>query len=161
MAIDAFQAQPFRLGDAVLQIAVKAGVSLFPDDGTDAESLLRNAESALKTSKGSGDRYVFYAARMAEMVSGRLNPEGLSLVSTIINLGHSLKLKVVAEGVESDEQSHLLRLLNSDEAQGFHFSRPLPREVFETEFLAPLSARKQPPAGTCPRIDSSRSTPYA
>ena len=36
-------------------------------------------------------------------------PEGLALVSTIINLAHSLKLKVVAEGVETEEQSRQLR----------------------------------------------------
>jgi EAL domain-containing protein (putative c-di-GMP-specific phosphodiesterase class I) len=38
--------------------------------------------------------------------------EGLALVSTIINPAHSLKLNVVAEGVETDEQQRLLRLLN-------------------------------------------------
>jgi len=65
-------------------------------------------------------------------------PEGLALVSTIINLAHSLKLKVVAEGVETEEQSRLLRLVNCDEMQGFLFSKPVPSEIFETRFLAPL-----------------------
>ena len=65
----------------------------------------------------------------------------MALVSTIINLAHSLKLKVVAEGVETEEQSRLLRLLNCDEMQGFLFSKPVPSEIFETKFLAP------PPAG--------------
>jgi diguanylate cyclase (GGDEF)-like protein/PAS domain S-box-containing protein len=63
-------------------------------------------------------------------------PEGLALVSTIITLAHSLKLKVVAEGVETEEQSRLLRLLNCDEFQGYLFSKPVPREIFETRFLA-------------------------
>ena len=40
-------------------------------------------------------------------------------MSTFINLAHSLKLKVVAKGVETEEQSRLLRLLNCDEMQGF------------------------------------------
>jgi EAL domain-containing protein (putative c-di-GMP-specific phosphodiesterase class I) len=44
-------------------------------------------------------------------------PDGLALVSTIINLAHALNLKVVAEGVETEEQSRLLRLLNCDEMQ--------------------------------------------
>jgi diguanylate cyclase (GGDEF)-like protein/PAS domain S-box-containing protein len=65
-------------------------------------------------------------------------PEGLALVSTIINLAHVLKLKVVAEGVETEEQSHLLRLLNCDEMQGFLFSKAVPREIFETSFMIPL-----------------------
>jgi EAL domain-containing protein (putative c-di-GMP-specific phosphodiesterase class I) len=67
-------------------------------------------------------------------------PEGLALVSTIINLAHSLKLKVVAEGVETEEQSRLLRLLSCDEMQGFLFSKPVPVEIFEASFLA-----RQPP----------------
>ena len=62
--------------------------------------------------------------------------KGLALVSTIISLAHSLKLKVVAEGVETEEQSRLLRLLSCDEMQGYLFSKPVPCEVFETSFLA-------------------------
>jgi EAL domain-containing protein (putative c-di-GMP-specific phosphodiesterase class I) len=60
-------------------------------------------------------------------------------MSTFINLAHSLKLKVVAEGVETEEQSRLLRLLNCDEMQGFLFSKAVPSEIFETRFLAPTS----------------------
>ena len=63
------------------------------------------------------------------------SPEGLSIVSTIINLAHSLKLKVVAEGVETEEQSRLLRLLSCDVAQGFLFSKPIPLELFEARYL--------------------------
>src|SRR5258706_12278280 len=67
-----------------------------------------------------------------------VGPEGLALVSTIINLAHSLKLKVVAEGVETEEQSRLLRLLKCDEMQGYLFSKPGPSGIFETNCLAPL-----------------------
>ena len=66
-----------------------------------------------------------------------VGPEGLALVSTIINLAHSLNLKVVADGVETEEQSRLLHLLACDEMQGFLFSEPVPAEIFETRFLAP------------------------
>jgi EAL domain-containing protein (putative c-di-GMP-specific phosphodiesterase class I) len=58
------------------------------------------------------------------------------LVSAIINLAHSLKLKAVAEGVETEEESRQLRLLNCDEIQGFLFSKAVPSEIFETRFLA-------------------------
>ena len=51
-----------------------------------------------------------------------------------------LLLKVVAECVETEEQSRLLRLLDCDEMQGYLFSKPVPREVFETRFLAPSPA---------------------
>ncbi|MEA3153364.1 MAG: hypothetical protein QOK44_953, partial [Betaproteobacteria bacterium] len=71
------------------------------------------------------------------VVDMTVEPQGLALVSTIINLAHSLKLKVVAEGVETEEQSRLLRLLNCDEMQGFLFSKPLPAEIFEARYLTP------------------------
>jgi len=64
------------------------------------------------------------------------SPEGLALVSTIINLAHSMKLNVVAEGVETEEQSRLLRLLNCDETQGYYFGRPVPEDVFEAKYLS-------------------------
>ena len=67
-------------------------------------------------------------------------PEGLALVSTIISLAHSLNLNVVAEGVETEEQSRLLHLLNCDEMQGYLFCRPVPAEQFEARFLAPPPA---------------------
>ncbi len=319
----AFLEHPFQLDDAVLRIPTKVGVALYPDNGSTADELLRNAEAALKRAKASGDRYLFYTERMTETVAGKLTlenqlrqalargefvlhyqplvsltsgkltgaealirwndpltglvppgrfipvleetglinevgrwalrqaiadhlrwraaglpavrisvnvsplqlrdrgfaeqvraatgvdpraaagleleiteslimedvkhsisslqairalgvtiaiddfgtgfsslsylsklpvdtlkidrsfvkemtaaPEGLALVSTIINLAHAMKLKVVAEGVETEEQSRLLRLLDCDEFQGFLFSKPVPREVFEASFLA-------------------------
>lgn len=63
-------------------------------------------------------------------------PQGLALVSTIISLAHALKLKVVAEGVETEEQARLLRLLNCDDMQGYLFSKPIPRETLESLHLA-------------------------
>jgi diguanylate cyclase (GGDEF)-like protein/PAS domain S-box-containing protein len=322
-----FLQHPFRLNDAVFRIAAKCGVALFPDDGADADTLLKNAEAALKKAKVGGERYLFYAEKMSAMVVGRLTlenqlrealdkeefvlhyqpkinlisgkvtgaealirwndprtglvppgrfipimeeiglihdvgrwalrkavedylrwcnaglaavriavnvsplqlrnrgfiaeideaiaidaraaaglelevtesvvmedvkhsiailqmvramnvsvaiddfgtgfsslsylsklpvdtlkidrsfvdamtaaPEGAVLVSTIISLAHSLTLKVVAEGVETEEQAHLLRLLNCDEMQGYLFCKPLPREIFEARYLAPPSS---------------------
>jgi len=63
--------------------------------------------------------------------------QGLSLVSTIINLAHSLNLKVVAEGVETEEQKRLLRLMRCDQMQGYLFSKPVHAAEFEAKFLAP------------------------
>jgi EAL domain-containing protein (putative c-di-GMP-specific phosphodiesterase class I) len=53
-----------------------------------------------------------------------------------------LKLKVVAEGVETEEQSQLLRLLGCDEMQGYLFSKPVPAEIFESSFLVPARAAR-------------------
>jgi diguanylate cyclase (GGDEF)-like protein/PAS domain S-box-containing protein len=328
-SLEAFLEHPFRLNDAVFRIAAKVGVAVYPDDGANADTLLKNAEAALKKAKATGDRYLFYTQKMTETVAAKLtlenqlrraldneefvlhyqpkvnlatgkltsaealirwndprtglvppgrfipvleetglihdvgrwalrkaiedylrwraaglpavriavnvsplqlrsrgfiaeikdaigidahaaaglelelteslimedvkhsiaslqairamgvsiaiddfgtgfsslsylaklpvdtlkidrtfvidmtaSPAGLALVSTIISLAHSLKLKVVAEGVETEEQSRLLRLLNCDEMQGFLFSKPLPGEIFETTFLAPSNERR-------------------
>jgi len=64
-----------------------------------------------------------------------MGPDGLALVDTIITLAHSLKLRVVAEGVETQEQSELLRTMGCDEMQGYLFSRPMPCEEFESRYL--------------------------
>jgi diguanylate cyclase (GGDEF)-like protein/PAS domain S-box-containing protein len=56
-------------------------------------------------------------------------PDIMSLVSTIISLAHSLRLKVVAEGVDAEEQAKMLRLLRCDQMQGYLFSKPLPLEA--------------------------------
>jgi EAL domain-containing protein (putative c-di-GMP-specific phosphodiesterase class I) len=57
--------------------------------------------------------------------------QSMTLVSTIISLAHALDLKVIAEGVESQEQAKLLRLLKCEEMQGFLFSKPLPSQEIE------------------------------
>lgn len=321
--LEAFQEHPFGLGDSVLRIGIKVGVAMLPGDGTDADTLFRNAEAALKQAKAHGDRYLFYTPQMTASVAGQLalenklrlalerggfvlhyqpkvnlasgemtsaealirwndphtgllvppgqfipvleetglihavgrwalrqavadylrwcaaglavvriavnvsplqlrdrgfiaevqraiggdprspagleleiteslimedvkhsiaslhalramgitvaiddfgtgfsslsylsrfpvdslkidrsfvldmttSPQGLALVSTIINLAHALQLKVVAEGVDSDDQLRLLRVLGCDEMQGYLFSRALPRVVFEAQYL--------------------------
>jgi diguanylate cyclase (GGDEF)-like protein/PAS domain S-box-containing protein len=59
----------------------------------------------------------------------------MTLVQTIISLAHALRLKVVAEGVDAEDQAKLLRLLRCDEMQGYLFSRPLPFDAM-TALLA-------------------------
>jgi EAL domain-containing protein (putative c-di-GMP-specific phosphodiesterase class I) len=54
------------------------------------------------------------------------DPDAMTLMSTIISLAHSLGLKVIAEGVETEEQATMLRLLRCDEMQGYLISRPVP-----------------------------------
>jgi EAL domain-containing protein (putative c-di-GMP-specific phosphodiesterase class I) len=49
----------------------------------------------------------------------------LTLVSTIISLAHALKLEVVGEGVETEQQAKTLHLLRCDQMQGYLISKPL------------------------------------
>lgn len=56
--------------------------------------------------------------------------DNASIVQAIISLAHGLRLKAVAEGVETPEQLALLRTLGCDQYQGFHFSPPLPPAEF-------------------------------
>jgi diguanylate cyclase (GGDEF)-like protein/PAS domain S-box-containing protein len=56
------------------------------------------------------------------------DPNAMTLVATIISLAHSLHLKVIAEGVETESQANTLRGLQCDELQGYLFSKPLPIE---------------------------------
>jgi diguanylate cyclase len=67
------------------------------------------------------------------------DPSVMTLVSTMITLAHALKLKVIAEGVESEEQAKILRLLRCHQMQGYLISRPLPFE--EMTALLTLSKR--------------------
>ena len=64
------------------------------------------------------------------------DPDNMSLASTIISLAHALRLTVVAEGVETEEQAKVLRLLRCDQMQGYLFSRPVPFEAM-TALLRP------------------------
>jgi EAL domain-containing protein (putative c-di-GMP-specific phosphodiesterase class I) len=58
------------------------------------------------------------------------NPEDAAIVMTIISLAHNLNLKVIAEGVEIEEQLKFLQLLRCDEWQGYLYSKPVSSEAF-------------------------------
>jgi diguanylate cyclase (GGDEF)-like protein/PAS domain S-box-containing protein len=58
------------------------------------------------------------------------NPEDAAIAAAIIAMAHSLHLRVVAEGVETQAQLGVLRELGCDEIQGYYFSRPVPAADF-------------------------------
>lgn len=111
------------------------GVTIAVDDfGTGFSSLSYLAKLPIHTLKI--DR-----SFVTDMTTG---PEGLVLVSAIIKLAHSLKLNVVAEGVETDRQSRLLRALKCDEIQGYLFSVPVSSAILEERYLAPALTAASP-----------------
>ena len=59
-----------------------------------------------------------------------VDPDDRAIASTILSMGRSLRLKVLAEGVETAEQYEILRGMGCELVQGYHFSRPLPPEQF-------------------------------
>jgi diguanylate cyclase (GGDEF)-like protein/PAS domain S-box-containing protein len=81
------------------------------------------------------------------------NPDDAAIVLAIIGMAHSLKLEVVAEGVETAAQLAYLRRHGCDHIQGYYFSRPLP--VAELEQM--LRAEKRLPASD-PDVRASQKT---
>lgn len=114
---------------ATLQCLKKMGVHLAIDDfGTGYSSL-----SYLK--RFPIDSLKIDQSFIREVTT---NPEDVAITTSIILMGRSLKLRVVAEGVESPSQLALLKVLECDEAQGYLFSRPVPADevakLFSTSF---------------------------
>jgi diguanylate cyclase (GGDEF)-like protein len=71
-----------------------------------------------------------------------------AIIQSIVTLGHALGMKVLAEGVETDEQRVLLRLAGCDEMQGYLFAKPRPAEAID-KVLARAAGRaaSRPAAG--------------
>ena len=74
-SLAAFIKHPFHWEKASYRLAAKAGTALYPENGTDADTLFRNAEAALKKAKSSGDSHLFYAHTMTDTVASRVNLE--------------------------------------------------------------------------------------
>ncbi len=105
-----------------LQIIRDMGVGIAIDDfGTGYSSLAYLAKLPVQTLKI--DR--------AFIITMLKDPNAMLLVQTMISLAHSLGLKVVAEGVDEEEQAKMLRLLKCDEMQGYLYSPAVPAEQIE------------------------------
>ncbi|HTX72346.1 MAG TPA: EAL domain-containing protein [Rectinemataceae bacterium] len=79
------------------------------------------------------------------------DPDSGSIVTAIISISHSLNLKAIAEGVETEEQFNILRILRCDTIQGFYLSRPVPAESIEAmyrELAVRETGAADMPAGT-------------
>jgi EAL domain-containing protein (putative c-di-GMP-specific phosphodiesterase class I) len=75
----------------------------------------------------------------------------IAIVGGIVGIAHGLDLRVIAEGIETEQQRLALLRLGCDEAQGFHFGKPVPA----ADMLALLLARGSEQSGSKPRLWSA------
>jgi diguanylate cyclase (GGDEF)-like protein/PAS domain S-box-containing protein len=59
------------------------------------------------------------------------DPDDAAIVRAIISMARSLKLKVIAEGVETEDAARFLGWYHCEEAQGYHFARPMPADALQ------------------------------
>ena len=107
---------PARALDVIARIS-ELGVAFSLDDfGTGYSSLAQLKQLPVRALKI--DR-----SFIANMTNSE---EDANIVRSTIQLGHSLKLRVIAEGIETPEHLEELGRFGCDVAQGFHLSRPIP-----------------------------------
>jgi EAL domain-containing protein (putative c-di-GMP-specific phosphodiesterase class I) len=75
-----------------------------------------------------------------------VDPGDAAIVTSIVILGQSLGLSIVAEGVETERQLEFLRVLGVDEIQGYLLSRPLPPEKVPAYLCANLAGSSRNPS---------------
>ena len=68
------------------------------------------------------------------------DPDDAAIVRAVIQMARSLGLRTIAEGVEDQQTLDHLRLYHCDEAQGYHYARPMPASDF-LDYLSPEKSR--------------------
>ena len=58
------------------------------------------------------------------------NPKAQAIVTAVIEMAHKMGIKIIAEGIETEQEFRTMRELGVDYIQGFYFSRPLPEHEF-------------------------------
>ncbi len=110
----------FERGSETLRRIRDMGISIAIDDfGTGYSSLRYLAKLPIDTLK-------IHRSFIVAMVD---DPDSMAIVQTVISLGHALGLGIVGEGVDSEEQAKLLRLMRCDTVQGFLYSKPVGLEA--------------------------------
>jgi EAL domain-containing protein (putative c-di-GMP-specific phosphodiesterase class I) len=84
------------------------------------------------------------------------NTNDATIAQTIVQMAHSLKMKAIAEGVETAGQLAYLRHHGCDEMQGYYFSHPLPLDEVE-ELLTAETLKSEPIRELLPDSQSSSS----
>ncbi|MDB5805337.1 MAG: hypothetical protein JWN73_2659 [Betaproteobacteria bacterium] len=96
----------FQIAERELKIAARVGVAIYPDHGGDANTLVTNAESALKRAKESSEKFVFYAKHMSNSDGGQLTLENQlrrALERDEFELYYQPKLNLATQRIEAIE----------------------------------------------------------
>jgi len=153
--ISARQFKQLHLAETVLQILAETGLAPeYLELELTESSIMDNADSAIAVLTGlkkegitisiddfgTGFSSLSYLKRLpidalkidqSFVRDVTTDPADAALVMAIVTLAHNLRLRVVAEGVETEEQLRFLHLLRCDEVQGYLFSKPVPAEELE------------------------------
>jgi EAL domain-containing protein (putative c-di-GMP-specific phosphodiesterase class I) len=127
--------QHAELTEAILKTLRAGGVQLAVDDfGTGYSSL-----SYLR-------KFPIDALKIDQSFIRQITtaPDKTTIVTAVISMGRSLNLRVVAEGVETQEELAFLQAHQCDEGQGYYFSRPVPAPQF-AKLLETGISRNSPP----------------
>jgi EAL domain-containing protein (putative c-di-GMP-specific phosphodiesterase class I) len=132
--------QEFDLPASRLEVEITES-SFIHDDGIGIKTLTELREMGVLISIddfGTGYSSLSYLKRLpidsikldASFVKdATTDTDDAALVMAIIALAHNLRLRVIAEGIETEEQLSLLRSLSCDEGQGYFFGRPVGEEI--------------------------------
>ena len=138
ITVSAYAAEGKALGDMTtlaerlrqaLGLAADATDDAIVTAATTSVSLARDARDPAKLVPASDLTAALARASTAEAALKTIKDEAddkASIISTIISLAHQLKLKVIAEGVETAAQRDMLAALRCDVIQGYLISRPVP-----------------------------------
>ena len=81
-------------------------------------------------------------------------PNVPQIVETIVAMAHQMKMKVTAEGIETEAQVNLMRQLRCNQLQGFYFGRPMPSDKVAAELMKRLNGRLPIPAPADPASEN-------
>jgi EAL domain-containing protein (putative c-di-GMP-specific phosphodiesterase class I) len=144
-----------RYGTPASMLCLEITESGFMEDPVHSEKVLeRLHDLGVQLSiddYGTGYSSLSYIARLPvdelkidrSFIKRMRDDSGATIVRSTIDLGHSLGLKVVAEGVEDEADLRMLRVFGCDQAQGYLMSRPLPvKELDEWLRTSPWAQRR-------------------